>query len=383
MCQEQIQCYEELQQAIHNFTENSTSLTGKAYESAKTYFEAVIYPLAQGGLLLSEAVERAVKKFPDDYRAQVDSGDLKQIELEEQIRQANQLLNQAESIQTTLLTTEVQGIMKDFQLHQNQLLIGVYQGVKRELERKLEKLLAFNASSPQIFSEIDTLENAIKQGLAQTKTAWDAKSKVFVIPTKNDLLWADMIQKKEKSSILETSNNLIKGVGAASTTNVLIAEANASKKKIKGGTWHKSKVKSTKTGEKTWKQVNGDVNRFKSVKSAKKVDGVLNGTGDLSKGFTKGVGALGVVGSLADGVITYNDRKDEYGETSAVVDGVVHTGTAVGSIYTGAAIGTLIPIPVVGTVVGAVGGYVVNGVANTLYDGFAHGKWNFDNFKLW
>lgn len=142
-------------------------------------------------------------------------------------------------------------------------------------------------------------------------------------------------------------------------------------------------MKSTKSGEKTWRQVNGDVNRFKSVKNAKKVDEVINGTGKLGNGTLKGMGALGVAGSLADGVITYNERKDEYGNASAAIDGVVHTGTAVGSIYTGAAIGSLIPIPVVGTVAGAVGGYLVNSVANTFYDGFAHGKWIFDNFKLW
>ncbi|EUJ43456.1 hypothetical protein [Listeria riparia] len=151
-------------------------------------------------------------------------------------------------------------------------------------------------------------------------------------------------------------------------------------KKIKGGTWHNSPVKSTKSGLKTWKQVNGDVSRFKDVKNARKVDSILNGTG---KAFPKSLGVAGAAGVVLDGAATYLERKDEYGETSAAIDGVVHTGTAVGSIYAGAAIGSLIPIPVVGTLAGAAGGYLVNGVANTLYDGFAHGKWNLDNFKLW
>ena len=77
------------------------------------------------------------------------------------------------------------------------------------------------------------------------------------------------------------------------------------------------------------------------------------------------------------------ERKDKYGTTSAAIDGTAHAATSVGAIYAGAAIGSAIPIPVVGTVAGAVGGYLVNGLANTIYEGFAHGKWNLDNFKLW
>ena len=44
--------------------------------------------------------------------------------------------------------------------------------------------------------------------------------------------------------------------------------------------------------------------------------------------------------------------------------------------------GNFIPVPVVGALAGAATGYLVGGIANTLYDGFAHGKWNWDNFKL-
>lgn len=166
------------------------------------------------------------------------------------------------------------------------------------------------------------------------------------------------------------------------TGNVAWKEAVASGKKIKNGTWHGSSVKSTKTGFKTWKQVNGDVGRFKSVKGAKQADEILNGTGKIGSGL-KGIGYLGAAGAVFDGSTTYLERKDQYGTTSAAIDGTAHAATSVGAIYAGAAIGSAIPIPVAGTVVGAVGGYLVNGLANTIYDGFAHGEWSLDNFKLW
>lgn len=70
--------------------------------------------------------------------------------------------------------------------------------------------------------------------------------------------------------------------------------------------------------------------------------------------------------ALLDGGLTYLERKGQYGATSAAIDGVTHTGTALGSIYVGAVVGNAIPIPVVGTIAGAVAGYFVGGIANTL-----------------
>lgn len=47
----------------------------------------------------------------------------------------------------------------------------MYRGVNKRLEEKLQKLIAFDASSPNIFSEIVSLQQAVNQGLFQTKIA--------------------------------------------------------------------------------------------------------------------------------------------------------------------------------------------------------------------
>jgi len=177
-------------------------------------------------------------------------------------------------------------------------------------------------------------------------------------------------------------NNGVQAGSHLITGNLIAKETIASVKKINNRTWYRSSVQSTKSGFKTWKQVNGDVNRFKSVKGAKNIDELFNGTGKISSGL-KGVGYLGAAGAVFDGATTFYERKNQYGATSAAIDGTAHAASAAGSIYAGAAIGSLIPIPVVGTVAGAVSGYLVNGLINTVYDGFAHGDWNLDNFKLW
>lgn len=174
----------------------SPFLTGKAYDSAKAYFQSVLYPLAQGGILLSEAVEKAVKKFPEEYIAQVDSGDLKQTELEEKIRRADRLLNQAEDIRKDINSSKTPDITKTFQLIANSMLIGMYSASKQKLEEQLRKLLAFNASSPSIFSEISSLQSAVNQGLTQASTAWNGATGTFSVP--KDLTWRDTIGDKWK-----------------------------------------------------------------------------------------------------------------------------------------------------------------------------------------
>ncbi|MFF2342715.1 T7SS effector LXG polymorphic toxin [Bacillus mycoides] len=203
MCKQQVQGYDQLQKAINDFTLNSPFLTGEAYDSAKKYFSSVLYPLAQAGILLSEAVERAVKKFPETYVAQVDSGNLIQAELEMKIREVNSLLVQAEGIQRNLMLLNVPHLdgMRTAQLSANSTLIHMYGGVKKKLEEKLQKLIAFNSSSPSIFSEIASLQQAVNQGLAQTKTAWNASSGTFTVPNTEALSWTKGIQEKWKDYV--------------------------------------------------------------------------------------------------------------------------------------------------------------------------------------
>ncbi|MBC1727174.1 hypothetical protein HB981_11815 [Listeria seeligeri] len=197
VCQQHLEGYEALQQAISQFT-LEPFLKGKAYDSAKAYYSTVLYPLVQGGILLTEATEAAVKKFPERYQSEVDSGDLKQSELEEQIRRVNELIHQTNDLENQVRQSSLSKIDQQIQLQLNQALLEAYQTSKQELEEKLQKLIAFHASSPRIFSEIARLKQAIDQGLAQTKTAWNPTSGTFMIPSQEKLAWANTIRAFQK-----------------------------------------------------------------------------------------------------------------------------------------------------------------------------------------
>ncbi|WP_338650103.1 pre-toxin TG domain-containing protein [Listeria seeligeri] len=208
VCQQHLEGYEAIQQAISQFT-LEPFLKGQAYDSAKAYYSTVLYPLVQGGILLTEATEEAVKKFPERYQREVDSGDLKQSELEEQIRRVNELIHQANDLENQVRQSPLSETDQHMQLQLNQALLEAYQTSKQELEEKLQKLIAFHASSPNIFSEIASLKQAIDQGLAQTKTAWDPTSGTFVVPSQEKLGWANTIrafqQKKEAQEEPDTT----------------------------------------------------------------------------------------------------------------------------------------------------------------------------------
>lgn len=406
-CRKQIKGYEELQQAIHDFTTNSASLTGEAYASAKRYFSAVLLPLAQGGMLLSEAVEQAVKKFPADYREQVDSGDLKQTELEEKIRQANQLLHQAENIKTSLLKIDNEDIMKDFQLSQNQVLIGIYQDLKQDLEKKLSKLLAFNTASSAIFKDIAALESAVRQGLAQTKSAWDGNAGVFVVPSTNNLIWSTIITKQaEKSSIqfLEDIRTKVPNLSEEEKTRLfLLAQTNPNinppqeiidyflkdineiPESIKNNLPEDLLVAGVETSGKTMQ----NLGYLLTVLTGKMGPGgagdfimVNPNTSTLTTNLIKtgstvakvGKFGLPIVGGIIDGVtqvVTGEDVGD------AIIKSTVHVGIGFAGgeagAAIGAAIGTAIPIPVVGTVVGGIIGFGV-GVGITALGNYVFDK---------
>lgn len=198
MTKQHIEGYEQLQRAIDDFSLNSHFLTGATYDSAKAYFAQVLLPLAQGGILLSEAVEHAVRTFPEEYIANVSSGDLKQSELEEQIRRVDNLIAQAEEIGMKLTSAKSADRTNGVQVVSNTKMMGVYETVKRDLEEKLRRLMAFNRSSSAIFMEITSLEQALIQGLSQVETAFNVRTGTFNLPSEDKLAWRTTIKTKVK-----------------------------------------------------------------------------------------------------------------------------------------------------------------------------------------
>lgn len=196
MCKSKTAGYKQLQTAINGFINNSPGLTGQTYNSAKSYFSAVLLPLVKGAELLTEAVDEACKKFPEQYVSEVDSADLKESELEQKIQQANRLIKQSKNAYDNLNRLDLPANIKAPMMSTAALTQMFQQTAKDELEKKLQKLRAFDASSPAIFSEISALEQAVKQGAAQAGKSWNSGTGTFTIPSDAEMGWAKSIEQR-------------------------------------------------------------------------------------------------------------------------------------------------------------------------------------------
>ena len=185
MMQEEIKAYEELERSLTDFEGSVESLKGKAYDSARSYSARVLRPLAHGGKLLSEAVGKTVKQFPESYIAQVANESLKESDLEADIQK----------IDIAITTTKVSMLSSKFLaptlVASHQKMLNNLIEARRVLKEKLQKLRAFNLSSSQIFSEIEILKNLLDIGLSQLSTGWDANKGVYVLPA--NLTWATQL----------------------------------------------------------------------------------------------------------------------------------------------------------------------------------------------
>lgn len=170
-----------------------TELTGEAYTSAKEFFSAVIQPLVRGGEIFSAMTAAACQQFTDTYEAEVDSVSLRSTDLEDRIAGLEQSIQDIEYMDDYLPTVGM-GIIALRQ--SNQRTIDILLTTKRDLEEKLEHLRSFDASSPTLFSEVDSFAATLAQGLEQARTSFNPSTGTFIVPNGADLEWTTPVQEK-------------------------------------------------------------------------------------------------------------------------------------------------------------------------------------------
>ncbi|WP_231141434.1 hypothetical protein [Streptococcus equi] len=203
--QQRITAYKSLQRALEQLVSSSPDLSGHTYASAKRYSEQVLIPLMRGCILLDEAIKEACTAFPNDYRRQVDSVDLKESELVDQISRSDRIIGRYVELIDLEYRQEVPNYsyitnLKSGESNQRQ--------VKRKLEEKLLKLREFDSNSRHLFSSIAALAEAVNIGIRQTKTSWNGTSQTFTLPRALDLEWTKVVEKRwtqreEKASKLK------------------------------------------------------------------------------------------------------------------------------------------------------------------------------------
>ena len=186
----QIASYEEIERALFNFVTQTNNLKGVTYDSAKAYCSSVLTPVIRGSILLDQAIARANEQYINTYTGEVHNDSLKQSDLERAIEDTKSQI----AFNERLLNEHFEQDAVDLREVSNlQDKISSYRKIQHDLEEKLRKLLAFNAKSPSIFQEIESLQNAVDQGMVIANKSWSPTSKSFSIPSREDMGWVNVI----------------------------------------------------------------------------------------------------------------------------------------------------------------------------------------------
>ena len=191
MCQSQVEAYQDLQSAIQKFSEDTESLKGDAYNSARSFFASVLLPLSKGGQLYAETFSQAIKKLPEDYQSMVDSKSWREDDLLDKIRQEEQMIAYLDEVNQSLSSLTMDSEEKGRLRRSNVELMRGHHANKRVYETILGDLRAYDSYSGGLFDELDSIDVQLSRGLAQIESSWDAKQGVFKVPS--DLTWANYL----------------------------------------------------------------------------------------------------------------------------------------------------------------------------------------------
>ena len=191
MCQSQVEAYQALQSAIKKFSEDTESLKGDAYNSARSFFASVLLPLSKGGQLYAETFSQAIKKLPEDYQTMVDSKSWREDDLLDKIRQEEQMIAYLDEVNQFLSSLTMDSEEKGRLRRSNVELMRGHHANKRVYETILRDLRAYDSYSGGLFDDLDSIDVQLSRGLAQIENSWDAKTGSFKIPS--DLTWANYL----------------------------------------------------------------------------------------------------------------------------------------------------------------------------------------------
>lgn len=207
MVEQQLKAYEALETSLTQIENSASRLSGQAYDSFRTFVTSVVKPLKEAGIALADATQESVKKLPKSYRSEVADEDLQEEKLVSDIEQCDRMIaifhaeiNEIAASQSTS-AGDFQRLQRLQRLQGLNVLDGIVKAARNKLQEKLNKLRAFNATSPSIFWEIDVLAQAIQIAVNQINVAWDPNTGMYSIP--KDLSWSDLVNETIKNKEFE------------------------------------------------------------------------------------------------------------------------------------------------------------------------------------
>lgn len=346
-------------------------LAGKTYDSAKRYFNAVYPPLVNGLKMMCEALAEAHRSFPEKFEAKVDSCDVEEEKLIQQIATGKDVLKSQYAAIDALAKAEEADPHMEKSIMRTQALIA-------RLEEKLTNLREFNAESAAIFSDVESLQDMVNQGLASVgnNQAWNASTGTFDM-SKVNLSWAKPLNEKWKEHTENKEKALERYMDKLSNEEKAELQAqlqNASEKEKpnvlkafleENGMGLVQDFSLTAIEEYFNNHGEAIASRFYSASArnvSTEIGSALHIGGSVSKNLGK---AMPFIGAALDFGSQVNDGENLVDATNKTILHAV-SGVIVGTVIAGTSI-SLAPVWV-GVVATVAVGFVANTVIDTIYD---------------
>ena len=178
----------------------SSDIGGMGGTHVKEYAEAVVVPMLQAAVMLSDAVKQGTTKLPQQYVAKVDSKSHSEDELREEINNAKTEVSMLSDMEKVL--SAVSKSLGGVPLNAVKGAHADAQSRLQKAEQILQKFMGYDGESASFFDDVEGLWEAFAQGANVMQSEVISNGEGFIIP--EDLDWAEYISDRWGRSIYNT-----------------------------------------------------------------------------------------------------------------------------------------------------------------------------------
>lgn len=175
----------------------SSDIGGMGGTHVKEYAEAVVVPMLQAAVMLSDAVKQGTTKLPQQYVAKVDSKSHSEDELREEINNAKTEVSMLSDVEKVL--SAVSKSLGGVPLNAVKGAHADAQSRLQKAEQILQKFIGYDGESASFFDDVEGLWEAFAQGANVMQSGVISNGEDFIIP--EDLEWAEYISDRWGKSI--------------------------------------------------------------------------------------------------------------------------------------------------------------------------------------
>lgn len=192
-----MQGYQSTMTALSSFA-SDTTLTGKAYASAKSYATSTLIPLLQAAILYEEDLSEAVGKIPSGYRSTEHLGgeDLDSDLLEEELASLDSSIT---SLNSAILAVQEESTTLPTSSNNIGMMYGQVTSLNTRRTKVMNQLAAlsgYDTTSASYFDGLSDISSQLSNGISTVTSAMTNFNGSFPSVSSGDMTWASEVKSR-------------------------------------------------------------------------------------------------------------------------------------------------------------------------------------------